>query len=115
MSAPTEQEIRERIRVGFAADDGIRTAVYETANPLTNPFLDTLEPEGTVDGPASSPSALWTDLRTSEAVCLRDMTEKVASSLIERIEAMIVDELVAVGVEFAQRYPDAPRPEPVAV
>lgn len=53
---------------------------------------------------------MWCDLRPSEARRLRALLHEAHARAIPRLKAIILDELTAVGVRFAQEYPEAPRP-----
>jgi hypothetical protein len=114
MSAPTEAEIREAIieHGTYPQDGGLkgRLAVFvrEWANSIKCGAFDALDPD--FDQATEEPyySGSWWDLRASEAIVLRDLALAAEGRAVERSVAIILEELTAAGVAFAEAYPDAP-------
>jgi hypothetical protein len=117
-TAPTEQEIRDvvlrRASDDYPGDDPrktLREAIESWGNVLTEPAWVVLEGEDPRDPSKVDALDLWIDLRASEAVDLRALAKKAIDEAYERCQAIIVEELVAAGVRFAEQHPDTPRPD----
>ena len=124
MARPTEEEIRKAIdarmdeessgQVPGALRDQVRGLIDDASDPLTWPCTFVLD--GLVADQYDDPdetvgmSALYRDLRLSEASALRALMDAASARAADRCEAIILDELTAAGVAFAQVHPDAPRP-----
>jgi len=123
---PTEAEIRAAIlaRLQDKADsvfdeqadlvDAFDRIATAAADPLVKSAANTLE----IDGGSlweplrqASVRALWFDLRPSQAAELVDLIQQACERVQARCEAIVLEELVAVGVQFAAQHPDAPRPD----
>lgn len=93
---PTEVEIRAAIQAALDSSDiDIGTWVHDLGLPL--------DPDGGV---------LWADLRGSEAEVLSDLLNAVyvqADAIEAEAVTRITELLVYAAMEFARRYPDAPR------
>jgi hypothetical protein len=117
MTAPTEQEIRAEVledgmewpKVGGTYATRIRDVIQDWAAPLWSAAFHALESPDERSADDGSATALWTDLRPSEAVELKAAVMAAIGRAADRCAAIVVDELTSAGVEFAQRYPDAPR------
>lgn len=124
MTAPTESMIRAALdayaesteaNFGEATNDlvgEIRSLAAELATPLVDSAADTLEADGgSVWEPLRPPHkhTLWTNLRPSECVRLIGLVEAAIDRAADRSAAIVIEEVVAAGVAFAQEYPDAPR------
>ncbi len=59
-------------------------------------------------GPAYHPGP-WDNLRPSEAADLAGLLDEAMAELDEPIRRMIVERVVAAGLEFARRHPNAGR------
>jgi len=99
-------------RLGPPSEADIR-AFVETATPdvgeLTWQFTSRLEyvrPE--LRGPAYRPGP-WDELRPTEEAELRGLLDDAMADLDETIRRLIVERVVAAGLEFARRHPDAGR------
>lgn len=124
MSAPTETELSAAITAALGAPDEtlqvdtiagwFHRVAIEAAEPLVNAAAATIECGGQVWEPLAPPEmdALWVDLRPSEAVELRDAIQAAAIRIEARCEAIVLEELVAVGLTFGAAHPDAERPVP---
>ncbi len=111
VSAPTEQEIREAIEAtATSVVDHVHDGIRDAASPLTNPAFLTIDATEEWTPGLPDPADLWTDLRLSEAMRLRALTEEAIVRAGQRCEAIILEELTGAGVTFATEYPDAPRP-----
>jgi hypothetical protein len=123
MTAPTEAEIRAEIGECWQgpSDPSTPNTPHGTLSELiarvADPFIDsaarTLEVEGgSVWEPLLEdvgPLAIWTDLRPSQAVRLVQLVGAAQDRATARCEAIIIEELTAVGLTFAAEHPDAPR------
>ena len=119
MSATTEAEIRaaierrmsERIGALDGCTDGhgeLRCLIDRVAEPLTYPALLILT--GDYDETYSEEGGdIWRDLRPSEARGLLAIVHEARERAAARVAPIIVEELVAAGVRFAEEHPDAPR------
>lgn len=117
---PTEAEIRAALLSWLEepspmAGGTMRSAIVEVINNVADVLdvaafdvLDSSDP-GRPDG-----DGFWRDLRPSEALYLREQLEAAVTRASVACVRIIVRELVAAGVRFAERYPDAPR-QPEAV
>ena len=114
MAAPTEAEIRQVIHdraAKFPGDnprDKLDEGIDKALDALGYVELDDDEQDGMPSG-ATVISDLWTDLRPSEAVRLRDVVHDVRTELRDALWSMIEDRVVAAGLTFAAEHPDAPR------
>lgn len=111
MTAPTAAEIREaiieRIDAGPPNDEvprRLREAVDFAAQDMAEAAYAATDPE-TVSVVHHGP---WQSMTRAEADELFRAIAAAAERLGPRLEAMIVDELVAVGSAFAERHPDLP-------
>lgn len=113
MTAPTEASIRE---VAFAtghmdrqaAIQGLRDEIHTWAAPMGSAAFEALDSADPRDAESDS-TALWVDLRPSEAVVLKRAVDAACERALARCEAVIIEELTAAGVQFAITYPNAPR------
>lgn len=112
---PTEAEIRAAVLAWLdepspLVDGTMRGAVIEAignaADVLDVAAFEVLESSdpGRPDG-----DGFWRDLRPSEALYLRDQVETAVARASAACERIIVRELVAAGMRFADRFPEAPR------
>jgi hypothetical protein len=124
MTAPTEAEIREQLRIGAMTHTHhkenllgprLMDTVHWTANPLTWPATVALDftPRDFRDfgdDAENDGAALYGRLSPAEARRLRQLTHEAEQRAAERCEAIILDELTAAGARFASEFPDAARP-----
>jgi len=124
MTAPTEAEIREQLRVGAMTHThhkenllGPRLVdtVHWAASPLTWPATVALDftPRDFHDfgdDAENDGAALYGRLSPDAARRLRQLTHEAEQRAAERCEAIILDELTAAGVRFATEFPEAARP-----
>ncbi len=132
MAAPTRAEIREAL-ARRATDHGcyscnptprdgetpmqaeIRLLAEEWSEPLDEAATVALNREEVLseegDDFAEAGASLWMDLRSSEAWHLRRLLDAALDRIVAAVEPIILEELTAAGVAFAQAHPDAPRPE----
>jgi hypothetical protein len=119
---PTEAEIRAAIEARMAESVGdytrhrtpaerLRVAIEDAALVVDYAAFDVLDWEGEPEAAPSEPT-IWWGLSRAEARQLRALVDAAKSTLVERCEALIVEELTAVGVAFAAKHPDAPRWRP---
>ena len=123
MTAPTEAEIREQLRIGAMTHTwhkeellGPRLVdtVHWAAGPLTWPAAVALDftPRDFHDfgdDAENDGAALYGRLSPDAARRLRQLTHEAEQRAAERCEA-IIRELTAGGVRFATEFPDAARP-----
>lgn len=121
--APTEAEIRavieERmlLEAGHVVDEmddldaALRRVAIVASDPLVESGRQTLEGGRGVWEPVAPPpdGSLWGDLRPSEAVRLSQLVQAAAERASARCRAIVIEELVGAGVQFAAEHPDAPR------
>jgi hypothetical protein len=115
MTAPTREEIHAAVLAWLEAPspivvgtmrDGLRETIGTMSDVLDVAAFEILESSdgGVPDGPG-----FWRDLRPSEALYLREQVDRAKAAARRSCEAIIVRELVAAGMRFAERYPEAPR------
>ena len=121
MTAPSEAEIREAVadRLAEQTTEALRPRLRELIRDASGPMqwpatyvLDGLANDDLFNDapPLASEGALWGgDMRRSEAEALAEALRPAVDRAASRCEAIIIDELTAAGVQFAQEYPDAPR------
>ncbi|HLY13354.1 MAG TPA: hypothetical protein VKR24_03320, partial [Candidatus Limnocylindrales bacterium] len=106
-SPPTAAEIRAWVvdQGTYPKPHSLRTQLVELVEDWSNAInagaFDALEAEDPRDPEHPIPGS-WNDLRPSEAVILRDLVKAAAARALDRCEAIIVDELTAAGVTFAE-------------
>jgi hypothetical protein len=112
MTAPTEAEIREAIersatRYSNAGKDKLTEAVMEYADDIR---WDPGDPDG-LTPPACEDrgTALWCDLRPSEADRLKTLLYGAEERAVAACHELIIREYIAAALAFAAEYPDAPR------
>jgi hypothetical protein len=88
--------------------DQLEQLIDQWSRQLASAAWNALESPDPRD-PDDHSSAIWTDLRPSEAVILRDAVRDAVRRAHERCLIVTVEELTAAGVEFATQFPDAPR------
>ena len=113
VSAPTEAEIRAAILAEMRRlpnDDPrnpLREAVLRMADPIKGAASYALGDQDDIG--EEFEGRIWQDLRTSEARRLREIVAEALPRAAARAEEVIVEELTAAGVRFAEEFPDAPR------
>ena len=111
-TAPTEQEIREaiRLRIERYPEDNplvaLRDAVEGMADFMGGPAYDIL---GSPDEPPDTEIGIWTDLRPSEARVLDAIYKVAVEDAVTAAVLVITDQLVGAALGFARQHPDAPR------
>ncbi len=111
-TAPTEQEIREaiRLRIERYPEDNplekLRDAVEGMADFMGGPAYDVL---GSPDEPPDTEIGIWMDLRPSEARALDSIYRATVEAAVEDAVRVITDRLVEAALGFARQHPDAPR------
>lgn len=112
MNAPTEAEIRQALSAAWEADGdghGVYGALDEATAVAALPTwwqgssVDLAKPE-----PATG-AAIWDDLRPSEAKRLHRLLGEASERAEEKCRKLLLEELTAAAVRFAEEFPDAPR------
>jgi hypothetical protein len=87
--------------------DAFDRIAAEAARPYVDSAAATLESAHGAWEPIEDPepTALWIDLRPSEAVQLMKLVSAACDRIRARCEAIVVDELVTVGKAFLTEYP----------
>lgn len=112
MAAPTEAEIRALLdarRAAYPLDGGdakLDEAIGELFAIIDYRPLDEDEAE---PGETATGAEVWTDLRPSEWMRLRELVKEAQTRAKARALEAIVAEIHASAVAFAAEYPDAPR------
>lgn len=118
MSEPNQQEIRAALddRASHRDSGSPRTTLPAALAALTEDYAQALTASAFESelpeeerNPIAEAFALWVDLPPSEARRLRAITNEPIVRAAERCDAIIRDELVAAGRQFAKEYPDASR------
>ena len=111
--APTEEDIRVAIEGAeqrYASDcaaASLREATQKVVDVLDDTGFDGVEDRSQ---PGShSRIGLWEDLRPSQKARLRELLRAAQERANARAWTVIVDEIVAAGLEFGREFPDAPR------
>lgn len=124
----TAEEIRAAVQYRMDSDEGvngsddgfradIRALVEAASDWIRDPAWTVIESPDSrgdrVDPSPNDPDAIgspWSyDMRPSEARRLLALTAGVVERAMPRIEALILEEVTAAGVQFAQECPDARR------
>ena len=119
--APTKEEIREAVEersiyqsAGATVPRGGETPLLAALRGIAEDYSDPIADAGRAvhRGDFSDPTAdtgLWRDLRRSEADELVEIVDLACMRAAIAAERVIVEELVAAGLRFAELHPDAPR------
>lgn len=99
----TAEDVRTAIEVRTA-----RHPFDAWTHKLGDAVVQAFDPVGYHDAEGST-SDIWTDLRNSEGLRLAQLVDIAAERTIERVRAIVIEEVVAAALAFAAEYPDAPR------
>lgn len=116
---PTEAELRAAVLAWLdepspMACGTMRAAIVQAIDNVAD-LLDVAAFEILESSDRATPDGegFWRDLRPSEALYLREQVETAVTRASVACVRIVVRELVAAGLRFAERYPDAPRqPDP---
>jgi hypothetical protein len=112
-SKPTEKELRQiiRDRADRYRNDSPRERLAEVIDKYCDPlgYVPIADEQDREDFAAKAFSDTWADLRPSEVERLDQLLTDARARAAERAEAVILEELVAAALTFADEHPDAPR------
>ncbi len=111
MTAPTEAEIRARLiavfdQYGDELYDELGNVVEAVAEPLNCAAKSAL---GKISDVPTMETSLWGVLSPEPARVLDSIVSAAIERAVGRCVDIILEELTAAGVQFAQEHPDAPR------
>jgi hypothetical protein len=119
MTAPTEAEIREAIRLRtelFPSDNpqkALRMAIEDFGSFMHGPAYNALENPDPRDEPSTADADdIWTDLRPSEAMDLERLYQEAVELAVHDVELLIARAFTAAALRFVELHPDAPRAVP---
>src|SRR5438445_13676793 len=119
MSTPTEEEIRAAVEARsthYRSDDPgkhLDEAIEDWSNLFAVNAPDSVTGETwgdfVEDQQEPGPDDLWWDLRPTEAARLEAIRQEAVERAQRRAREIVIEELVAAGLRFAEEFPDAPR------
>jgi hypothetical protein len=121
---PTEGEIRDLVegRLDSAAEDifdsqsDLADALERLATTAADHLVDSAKQTEAMhsawEGVRAAGDGLWQDLRPTEAARLCELIEAAAARVQARCKAIVIEEIVGAGVQFAHEFPEAPRSSP---